>query len=132
VTEVAKILQLVEQGALSAAEADEILAALNAGAAAAVSASQWPDQPSGDSAAAGQSATGAGQPRHLRIEITDHGRQVVNLRVPINIASLAAGLVPGLPDAEAERIRASIRAGMRGPIVDVGTDDGERVLIISE
>ena len=57
---------------------------------------------------------------------------MVNLRVPINIASLAAGLVPGLPDAEAERIRASIRAGLRGPIVDVGSDDGERVLIISE
>jgi hypothetical protein len=73
-----------------------------------------------------------GAPRHLRIEITDNGRRVVNLRVPINIASLAAGLVPGLPEAEAERIRASIRSGMRGPIVDVGTDDGERVLIISE
>jgi hypothetical protein len=111
VADVEKILQLVEQGALSAAEADEILAALDAGE---------------------HKAPAAGQPRHLRIEITDHGRRVVNLRVPINIASLAAGLVPGLPEAEAERIRASIRSGMRGPIVDVGTDDGERVLIISE
>ena len=122
--DVEKILRLVEQGALSAAEADEILAALNAGE---------PDSaPAGGSAGVGEATPGGSQPRHLRIEITDHGRRVVNLRVPINIASLAAGLVPGLPEAEAERIRASIHSGMRGPIVDVGSDDGERVLIISE
>jgi hypothetical protein len=120
--DVAKILRLVEEGVLSAAEADDLLAALDTAPPAGrppADASDRPEQ-AGD------------RPRHLRIEITDHGRRVVNLRVPINIASLAAGLVPGLPDAEAERIRASIRAGMRGPIVDVGAEDGERVLIISE
>ena len=126
--DVDKILRLVEQGALSAAEADEILAALNAAEPAGASA----ERTASGSSAGDRSAPAGSQPRHLRIEITDHGQRVVNLRVPINIASLAAGLVPGLPEAEAERIRASIRSGMRGPIVDVGTDDGERVLIISE
>ena len=123
--DVAKILELVERGVLSPEEADQILAALDR-----------EERPTtGVPPTRGEAPPapeGAGGARHLRIQISDHGRQVVNLRVPINIASLAAGLVPGLPEAEAERIRASIRSGMRGPIVDVGTDDGERVLIISE
>ena len=72
------------------------------------------------------------KPHHLRVEITEGGRRVVNLRVPLNMASLAAGFVPGLPDDTAERVRSAIRAGERGPIVDITTDDGDRVLIVNE
>lgn len=57
---------------------------------------------------------------------------MVNLRVPMNIASLASAFVPGLSDEHGERIRAAIAAGARGPILDIGTEDGDRVLIISE
>lgn len=120
--DVAKILRLVEEGALSPEEAEQILAAL-----------RGEDAPAGprDPAAAAQGGPGE-RARHLRIEITEHGRQVVNLRVPINIASFAAGIVPGLPDADAERIRDTIRTGARGPLVDINSDDGSRVLIVSE
>ena len=72
------------------------------------------------------------RPADLRVEITEGGRRVVNLRVPLNMASLAAGFVPGLPDDTAERVRSAIRAGERGPIVDITTDDGDRVLIVNE
>ena len=114
--DVEKILKLVEEGALTADEADQILSSL----------------------AAGQPNRGADrdedpdQPRHLRVEITEGGRRVVNLRVPLNMASLAAGFVPGLGDETAERIRSSIRAGLRGPIVDIVGEDGDRVLIVNE
>jgi hypothetical protein len=121
VAEIQKILRLVEEGVLTPDEADTILAAL---------ADERPDP-----ASTGQAASEGGDTRpagHLRIEITDNGRKVVNLRVPINVASFAAGIVPGLPDAEAERIREAIRTGTRGPIVDINSEDGNRVLIVSE
>ena len=113
--DVAKILRLVEDGTLTAEEADQILAGNAADPEAGPAAEADPDKA-----------------RHLRVEITERGRRVVNLRVPVNVASFAAGFVPGLPDEAAERIRTSIRAGLRGPIVDIATDDGDRVLIVNE
>ncbi len=115
--DVEKILRLVEEGALTADEADKILASLAA-------------DPAGSPAA--EAPADSDVARHLRVEITERGRRVVNLRVPVNVASFAAGFVPGLPDEAAERIRTSIRAGLRGPIVDIATDDGDRVLIVNE
>jgi hypothetical protein len=125
--DVEKILRMVEQGALSAEEAEQILATLAAARpeAGTTAGSQGPDRPAdtnGD----------PDRPRHLRVEITEGGRRVVNLRVPLNMASLAAGFVPGLPDDTAERVRSAIRAGQRGPLVDITTDDGDRVLIVNE
>lgn len=120
--DVAKILRLVEEGALTAEEADQILATLSAEEAPSVG-----PEPAIDAA-----TFDPDKARHLRVEITERGRRVVNLRVPVNVASFAAGFVPGLPDEAAERIRTSIRAGLRGPIVDIATDDGDRVLIVNE
>ena len=125
--DVEKILKMVEQGALTADEADQILTTL------ATDKGQGPTDKA--SASAGRQAAAnddPDKPRHLRVEITEGGRRVVNLRVPLNMASVAAGFVPGLPDDTAERVRAAIRAGERGPIVDITTDDGDRVLIVNE
>jgi hypothetical protein len=119
--DVEKILRLVEEGALTADEAEQILASRDA-----------PEAPKATADPAAEAPADANQARHLRVEITERGRRVVNLRVPVNVASFAAGFVPGLPDEAAERIRASIRAGLRGAIVDIGTDDGDRVLIVNE
>lgn len=126
--DVAKILRLVEDGTLSPDEAEEILSKL---------ADQTQRAPAGAerSSASGAMDDTASDPEragHLRVEITERGRRVVNLRVPVSVASFAAGFVPGLPDEAAERIRTSIRAGLRGPIVDIATDDGDRVLIVNE
>lgn len=123
--DVEKILRLVEQGVLSADEADEILGGMARRAAA----NDGTGQTRREDADTGSEPD---KGRHLRVEITEGGRRVVNLRVPVNIASFAAGFVPGLPDVDAARIRQSIRDGLRGPIVDIATDDGNRVLIVNE
>ena len=123
--DVEKILKMVEEGALTADEADQILSSLAAGKPM-----RPPGRPPSDRGA--DTSEDPDKPRHLRVEITEGGRRVVNLRVPLNMASLAAGFVPGLPDEAAERIRSSIRAGMRGPIVDIVGEDGDRVLIVNE
>jgi hypothetical protein len=116
--DVDKILRLVSEGVLTPEEADEILGALDVEPAAQEPAKEAP--------------ASAGGARQLRIEVTEGGRRVVNLRVPINIAGWASAFLPGLSDDETQRIRSAIDSGVRGPILDIGGDDGSRVLITSE
>lgn len=115
-----KILRLVAEGALSPAEADEILSKLEHGPAA-------HDQPR-----QGEAWEPEGQARRLRIEVHEGGRRVVNLSVPLNIAGLAGQFVPGLSEEVGERIQSAIHSGLKGHIVDVSGEDGDRVLIVSE
>ena len=122
--DVAKILNLVAEGKLSAQEADEILAALNVRETLAA-------QEAAQTAAASAQAQ-AKKTTHLRIEVTDGGRHVVNLRVPINIAGWARSFLPGLSDQDSDRIRGAVESGTRGTILDITDDDGSRVLITSE
>ena len=127
--DVEKILRLVAEGVLSPEEADEILGATAdpadqadlADQAGRPNAQHQPDEP----------RTSAGG-RHLRVQVSDGGRQVINLRVPMNIAGWATAFLPGLPDDSAERIRGAMASGERGPILDINGDDGSRVLIVSE
>jgi hypothetical protein len=114
--DVEKILKLVAEGALTPEEADEILAALNREAA---------EEP------AEQVEGAPGNARHLRVEVTEGGRRVVNLRVPVNVAGWASSFLPGLSDLDTDRIRGAIASGTRGTILDIGDDDG-RVLIVTE
>ena len=131
--DVEKILRLVAEGVLTAEEADEILSATA-------------DEPRGASSNAGFTppqpplpppppASPAGQenPRHIRIEVTEGGKRVVNLRVPMNVVGWASSLLPGLSDEQTDRIRSAMASGQYGPIVDITDDnDGSRVLIVSE
>jgi hypothetical protein len=119
--DIEKILKLVSEGTLTPEEADEILNALNAANAG----DREPEQPM---RAQDQAPN---QPRHLRIQVTERGRPVVNLRVPMNIAGWASSYIPGLSEENAFRIRNAINSGERGPIIDIGDGD-DRVLITSE
>jgi len=121
--DVAKILKLVADGVLTPEEADEILNAL--------SASHDPVAAPEPPAQAPQSRNDQATPRHLRIQVTERGRAVVNLRVPMNIAGWASAYLPGLSEENADRIRSAIDSGIRGPIIDIGDGD-DRVLITSE
>lgn len=112
--DVEKILRLVAEGVLSAEEADQIIGARDVEPLA-------PTEPAP-----------AGPARHLRIEVTDGSRHVVNLRVPINIAGWASGFLPGLSNTDSDRIRGAIASGVKGPILDITDNDGSRVLITSE
>jgi hypothetical protein len=75
-------------------------------------------------------ARASGGPR-LRIRVTERGRQVVNLRIPIGFVDAALKFVPGLGGDQADRIREAVRAGAVGPILDVEDPDGEGGVLIS-
>lgn len=68
---------------------------------------------------------------HLRIRVTERGRQVVNLRIPIGFVDAALSFVPGLAGEQAEGIREAVRSGAVGPILDVEDPDGAGGVLIS-
>jgi hypothetical protein len=69
--------------------------------------------------------------RQLRIRVTERGRQVVNLRIPIGFVETALRFVPGLGGEQSQRIREAVQAGALGPILDVEDPDGEGGVLIS-
>jgi hypothetical protein len=111
------ILRLVAEGRLTAEEAAPILDALEGRPTPPPprSAPAPPRQPRSP-------ASNAGPARALRIEVTEAGRAVINLRVPLSLGKTAINQVPGISEATSERIREAIEAGITGPIVEI--DDG--------
>lgn len=118
----ATILQLVADGRLSVEEAGPIIDALDA---------RGEGHPVPDRADVPGSATTGRPARAIRVEVTEGGRRIVNLRVPLSLGQAALARIPGLSEATADRIRDAIQAGIRGPIVavDEGAGDGVRVVI---
>lgn len=117
------ILRLVAEGHLTPDEAAPIIDALTAAPPSGGGPPPAPTPPP---------PTSARPPRHVRIRVTEKGRQVVNLRIPLAFADMAARMVPGLSGEQSERIRAAIDAGVSGPILDVEDPDGDGVLITVE
>jgi len=122
------ILRLVAEGRLSAEEAAPIVAALQ---------HEDEDQPGPASVGGGRDAAGEAPSatriaRHLRIEVADHGRPVVNLRVPMALSQAALDLVPAVARDNAARLREALRQGNIGPILDVRDEDGDGVRIVLE
>jgi len=109
-----QVLRLVAEGRLSAAEAGPILDAL--------------EQRSGlPGRAAGAGEAAADHPdddpaKVLRVQVTESGRVVVNLRIPLSLGRAAISQVPGISEATSDRIREAIEAGIKGPILEA--DDG--------
>jgi hypothetical protein len=119
------VLRLVAEGRLSAEEAGPILDALDA---------RTNPAPTGGRDEAGDH--GSDEPRRgpgraIRLEVTEKGRKVVNLRIPLSLGRAALDRVPGLSEATTDRIREAIEAGITGPIVhvDEGSGDGVRIVI---
>ena len=120
------VLRLVAEGRLTAEEAAPILAAFDAREAAGAppGESRSRSGPSGDE----DSTRGASA---LRIEIRDHGRQVVNVRLPIAAGRFALDSVPGLSGDQVDRVREALRSGRTGPLLEVD-DHGDGVRISLE
>lgn len=116
-----RVLRLVSEGHLSAEEAGPILDAL----------ANRPPWPAASPAREESQAAGDGPAQALRIEVSEGGRTVVNLRVPLSLGRAAINRVPGISDLTSERIREAIAAGIKGPIVQV-EDDGDGVKISIE
>jgi len=119
------VLRLVAEGRLTADEAGPIIDALDAG--------QRPrptsERPRPTEAAA--ASPGGGPGRAIRVEVTEGGRKVVNLRVPLALGRAALSRIPGLSESMADRIREAIDAGVSGPVlvVDDGPDDTVRIVV---
>lgn len=139
-----EVLRLVAEGRLTAEEAAPILAALDD--AGGGQGTQMPDQgrartdelPGGFGASAppgfgddlADGFPGGAAPTSLRIEVTDGGRQVVNIRLPIAVGRFALDRVPGLSREQVDRVREAMHSGFRGPVlvVDDG-DNGVRIIL---
>jgi hypothetical protein len=118
-----RVLQLVAEGRLTAEEAAPLLDALEGKGhdAPAQPASEIPPEASPDAPVSA-----------VRIEVSDGGRKVINLRVPLALGRSALNGVPGLSEATSERIREAIQAGIKGPIIDVDDEDGSGVRVVIE
>jgi hypothetical protein len=128
------VLRLVAEGRLTADEAAPIIAALEAatdpppepGTEPPQGRHWWNDR--GPDGARGD-ASGAGG-RSVRLEVTEGGRTVVNLRLPAGLGEAAMLRVPGLSPAQVERIRSALADGLRGTLLEAGEDgDGVRISI---
>ncbi len=126
-----RVLQLVAEGRLTAEEAAPILAALD---------DRGPTVSTGDDnrpggATAAAATDPASQPGRgatsIRLEVTENGRQVVNLRLPLAVGKLAMDRIPGLSGEQVTRVREALSNGAFGPILVVD-DGGDGVRIIVE
>jgi hypothetical protein len=124
--ELATVLRLVSEGRLTAEEAAPIIEALTRPAPRA----PGPASPPGPTTPPGP---GKGRGRRIRIQITERGRRVIDVRVPLAFAAMAAKMVPGIPDSYAAMIKEAVETDQVGPIVDLTEDeDGDAVLITIE
>ena len=117
--EMATVLRLVAEGKLSPDEAAPIIDAL-------ARATRPPD-PASDERPGGRS-----RGRRVRIRVSERGRQVVDVRVPLALASMAARMVPGIPQSYADLITEAAETNTVGTIVDAEDEKGDGVLITLE
>lgn len=128
--ELATVLRLVSEGKLSAEEAAPIIAALNRPRAP--QPPQAPEPPEHPFAGAAASR-GGGRNRRIRIQVNERGGKVVDVRIPLAFAAMAARMIPGIPERYADLIKQAVESDTTGPIVDVSEDeDGDSVLISIE
>jgi hypothetical protein len=125
------VLRLVADGRLTVEEAGPILAALDEAAGAAETArgnlagsTPPPPQPPPD---APPPPPGPGV---VRIEVTESGDQVVNLRLPLALGRFALDRVPGLSADHAARVREALEGGIRGPVLEVSDEDGSVRIVV--
>jgi hypothetical protein len=111
------VLRLVAEGRLTADEAGPIIDALDG-----LDGFQAQAEAQDASADAAAGRTGDAPARVLRVEVTEAGRTIINLRIPLSLGRAAISQVPGISEATSDRIREAIEAGIKGPIVEV--DDG--------
>jgi hypothetical protein len=123
-----QILKLVADGYLTAAEAGPIVDAL--GAAGLTSDDPTAEREADAERNANASSTG-GRAKSIRVEITEGGRKVINLRVPVSLGRMALDRVPGLSGNNADLIRQALADGRSGPVLVID-DEGDGVRIVLE
>jgi len=127
-----QVLRLVAEGKLTAEEAAPILAALDERAGSGAGPGPAPSGPAGGPDLPPRPVSGdvPRTERSIRLEVREHGRSVVNLRLPLAVGRLALDRIPGLSGEQVDRVRDALSTGMRGPILEVDEDDGESTVRI--
>ena len=117
----ARILQMINQGKIDAAQGVELLNALS------------------DTKSRASPEPAAGMASWLRVRVTDleTGRTRVNVNVPISLVKagikLGARFAPETDEVDWDEVLSAIQEGAAGKIVDVeDIDDGEKVEIYVE
>ncbi|NDJ78214.1 MAG: hypothetical protein GYB65_18350 [Chloroflexi bacterium] len=112
-----RILQMIQDGKVSAEEGAKLLKALSSGSTK----SKTPPSPSRD-------------PRLLRVKITDlnTGKAKVSVNIPMSVVNvgvkLGARFVPASAGMDYDEIMDAIKSGASGKLVDVqDTESGEHV-----
>jgi hypothetical protein len=125
-----RVLELVADGHISAAQAAPILDAL---AAADLAGDDVSDRTTQPEAAAGPGRTGGGRGNatSIRIEVTEGGRKILNLRVPAALGRMALDRIPGLSGTNADLVREALADGRSGTLLHID-DDGDGVRIVLE
>ncbi|MQC26066.1 MAG: hypothetical protein DWG76_01260 [Chloroflexi bacterium] len=109
-----KILQMIQEGKISAEDGTRLLDALNKGANRGPTPPRGPGRP--------------GEARYLRVRVTnlDTGTAKVNVSLPLSLVdagmNIAASFVPGVATTD---ISEAISSGMVGKVIDV-TDEEDR------
>ena len=117
-----RILQMIEDGVITAEEGARLLAAL------------------GESTPKREPPrSGAVPPRWFRVRVTDlqSGKHKVNVNIPIGLVDvglkMGARFAPDMEGFDFAQVAEAIRQGVQGKIIDVeDTEDGERVEIYVE
>src|SRR5919106_2200954 len=89
--ELGTVLRLVAEGRITPEEAAPIIEALSG--VQRTSATSPPPPPSPPADAARERG------RRVRIQVSERGRRVVDVRVPLAFARAAARMIPGIPDS---------------------------------
>ena len=115
-----QILNMIQNGQISAEEGAKLLAALQAGA-------KESDEPAQK------------EPRWFRVRVTDlkTGKSKVNMNIPMTLVDvgmrMGARFIPEGKDEDYQELGAAIRRGALGKIIDVeDEEDGEHVEIYVE
>ena len=124
-----RILELLEQRKITAAEAEELLAALS-------DRSREGRRRDRNRWLAEELAPPSDRARWIRVRVTDErtGRVRTNVSVPIGMVGFGLGFarrfrgVPGV--GVVDEMFEAVRSGRRGTIFDVSNDGGERVEIL--
>jgi hypothetical protein len=124
-----RILMMIQEGKISAAEGARLIEALEE-----ISEPSAPPRP-----ASSVPSGGSKKPRYLRVLITDTdtGKARVNVRLPVSLINsgmrMGARFAPEIEGLDMEDLNAWMNSGEIGQIVDIfDEDDGEHVEVFLE
>jgi hypothetical protein len=124
-----RILMMVQEGKISAAEGARLIEALE----------DINDNPTPPSSPSSVSVSSGKKPRYLRVLVTDTdtGKTRVNVRLPVSLINsglkMGARFAPEIEGLNMEDLNAWMNSGEVGQIVDIfDEDDGEHVEVFLE